>query len=267
MWMKTQFDYILSSIVFISRIPIPIPFEYRSDEKNVKFFPLVGILLGIVLLIVAYLSLKVFGEGVTAVLTVVCLIVLTGGIHMDGLSDSVDGLLSYRDRDRIIEIMKDSRIGTMGVLAIITVVLLKVALVEKFIQESFILILAFFPIYGRLNIVNACFFGYPLKESKLGCVFIGKMRLGEFLFIQILYQLCIFGISFLTIKDSLLLAQVILSSIFTGIFLIGSAYILIKKIASRLDGVSGDILGLMCEVGEAFSLPVFYLGIQLCRYF
>lgn len=262
--MKRSIDYILSNLVFITRIPIKIDFVYRSDQGNVKFFPLVGILLGSILLIVYKALFPIFHGLSLAVILVFSLVFLTGGIHLDGLADSADGLLSYRDKDRIIEIMKDSRIGAMGVIAIVAILLFKISFLDLFIQKDLCFFIALFPVYGRLHIVNACYFGVPTPSSKMGGGFIGKMGRMEYVLIQLFYGLYILGVIVFISPPEFIVFYAI-SSLITGILMILISKLSVKRVISKIDGITGDILGAMCETGEWMSMPIFLLGVELCK--
>lgn len=94
-------------------------------QKSVSFFPAVGVLLGLLV----WGAGEFAGNGMTAwVLLALLPEFLTRGFHLDGLADTADGFFSGRDRERKLEIMHDSRIGSMGVLAIVSLLLFKIAL-------------------------------------------------------------------------------------------------------------------------------------------
>ena len=100
---------------------IPVRMRYQLDDvhfrRGIKYLPLIALLIG-----AAVAGAFVLGGFVApyfaALVSLVAYLVLTGGLHIDGLADTMDGVLSRRDRVRILEIMKDSRIGTFGVLGI-----------------------------------------------------------------------------------------------------------------------------------------------------
>ncbi len=110
---------------------LPIPGQPASDERGITaaipWFPAAGLLIGLLLLPVGWLAGWLWGELVRAVLLVVAWGSITGGLHLDGLSDTFDAVMSWRAPERKLEIMKDSRVGAMGVLALVAVLLLKVA--------------------------------------------------------------------------------------------------------------------------------------------
>ncbi|MDD2497634.1 MAG: adenosylcobinamide-GDP ribazoletransferase, partial [Desulfitobacteriaceae bacterium] len=104
------------ALTFLTRIPIKINFTY--DEKDLgrtsRYFPLVGLIIGLLVAGVAY----VFGgidRQLGAVAAILTGVILTGGLHLDGFMDTADGIFSARKRDKMLEIMKDSRVGAHGV--------------------------------------------------------------------------------------------------------------------------------------------------------
>lgn len=263
--MKEILNYILSDIMFITRLPVRVKFEYKSDKGNVKFFAFVGIVLGAVLFGVAYLLKDIFRTLELSTLLTVMLIFLTGGIHLDGLSDSADGLLSYREPSRIIEIMKDSRIGAMGVVAIISVVLMKIAFINTALSENLFFLIFAMTIFGRLSIACACFFGKPISSSRLGAGYIGNISILEFTLTQLFYTATIISFIFLFETNSRLILNYVLSIFFTMFAIIIYSYIFIKSVTKKIGGISGDILGAICEISEATVIPIFLLGVRLCE--
>ena len=113
---------------FMTRIPVPVKVEYDEEKlgKAIKFFPLVGLIIGFFLFTVNFFAGKVTdNRQITAVIIIMAEILVTGLIHIDGLADTADGLFSYADKERMLEIMKDSRIGTNGTVALILYFLAK----------------------------------------------------------------------------------------------------------------------------------------------
>ena len=101
----------------------------RTDDLagSVWFFGVVGILIGAVASAGCQLLGALLPDLLTCALGGIALVGISGGLHMDGLSDTADGVFSSKGRDRMLEIMRDSRVGAMGVKAIVFVFTLKVA--------------------------------------------------------------------------------------------------------------------------------------------
>lgn len=109
----------LLTLGFMTRIPIRKELKYQEGdlEKGILYFPLIGFILGglaAAVYCVAALLLPRTAAIIFAILTNIC---LTGAFHLDGLCDTADGIYSARDRERMLEIMKDSRLGTNGAIA------------------------------------------------------------------------------------------------------------------------------------------------------
>lgn len=255
-------DSFFSTLVFLTRFPVKIKFNYISKSDNMIFFPIIGLILGVCTLVLVHFSNMIFGAHIAAILGVLSLVIMTGGLHLDGLSDSFDGLFSYRDKDKIIEIMKDSRIGAMGVLAVVFLLILKIAFFEFCITSNNIFILMFVPVIGRLSLIIICYKARPLNKSKMGEPFIGKLSKFKYYAIIIFY-----GILMVT-AIGLIYGKIFALSL--GLSFL-SIFYLVKKIRnfvySKIDGISGDILGATCEIVEMLVIPIIYVGVYICKLF
>ena len=104
---------LIAAIQFLTIIPMGKPTTY--DPKGmIPYFPIVGMILGTLVSIFDHVALQLWSKPVVAILDVILLLVLTGAFHLDGLGDSADGLMGHRSREKVLAIMKDSRIGVMG---------------------------------------------------------------------------------------------------------------------------------------------------------
>ncbi|WP_299611881.1 adenosylcobinamide-GDP ribazoletransferase [uncultured Tateyamaria sp.] len=113
-----------AALVLLTRLPLPpLPdHAFVHGARAVWAYPLVGLVLGLILTVLAVmLSALSLSPGIIAGVLLGSLIMLTGAMHEDGLADTADGLWGGHDRNRRLEIMKDSRIGAYGVLALIVV--------------------------------------------------------------------------------------------------------------------------------------------------
>ena len=119
----------LNSIRFFTRIRVPdrIPFTAELQALSTKYLPAVGLIVGAASALVFILSLLVFPKTVSVLLSMITSLLMTGAFHEDGLSDTADGLGGGWEKDRILAIMKDSRVGSYGVIAIVMVLMLKLA--------------------------------------------------------------------------------------------------------------------------------------------
>ncbi|MDR6358094.1 adenosylcobinamide-GDP ribazoletransferase [Pseudomonas psychrotolerans] len=142
---------LLIAVQFLTRLPIRLPGLPPPEAvgRSVLWYPVVGLLLGGLLSVIAWLGAS-GGVLLQAALVLAGWVILTGGLHLDGLADTVDAWVGgYGDRERTLAIMKDPACGPMGVLALLLTLLLKwSALVVLLPQASASLWLA--PVAGRL---------------------------------------------------------------------------------------------------------------------
>ena len=111
----------LIALQFLTRLPVPEQTEH-SDEafaRSARFYPAVGLVVGAASALVFFLGSDLVGENVAALLALLSAILITGGLHEDGLADTADGLGGGRDREHALTIMRDSSIGAYGVLALL----------------------------------------------------------------------------------------------------------------------------------------------------
>jgi adenosylcobinamide-GDP ribazoletransferase len=172
-----------------------------------------------------------------AVLEVILLVVMTGALHIDGLGDTADGLFSHRSRDKILEIMKDSRIGAMGVVAVSSIMAVKWAGLSE-LKDHRPLTLMLVPAYARCAILLAMrFLDYGRPGGGLGLPFFSR-RLG----------LRRFWAMAVTLALSIGLGPQALW-LNAAFFLIVAA--VIGFYSRRLGCITGDMLGALTEVTEA----------------
>lgn len=109
----------LSALQFLTRIPVPSPpYEADSLSRAVKFFPLVGVVVGCIAAMLHLLVASHLPRFADAFLVVLCLVLITGCLHEDGLADTADGFGGGTDREQILRILRDSRIGSYGGIAL-----------------------------------------------------------------------------------------------------------------------------------------------------
>lgn len=112
--------YFLLAVGFFTRIPVPNFPDFHPDELNAsaKYFPLVGLFVGMIGAGAFTLAAKFLPNSIAILLSMAMTIYITGAFHEDGLADSVDGLGGGWDKEQILTIMQDSRLGTYGAIAL-----------------------------------------------------------------------------------------------------------------------------------------------------
>ena len=141
---------LLAALQFLTIIPIRSQLETSDFERSPAWFPLAGLVIGGLCLLGDFLLAEAGFNGLLrSILVIGLLSTLSGGLHLDGLADTADGFLSARPRERVLEIMRDSRIGTMGVLALVFVLAIKVAALAELTGAARWKALLFAPLAGR----------------------------------------------------------------------------------------------------------------------
>ncbi|EFV8807184.1 cobalamin 5'-phosphate synthase [Shigella flexneri K-1770] len=168
---------------FITRLPVPrrwsqgLDFEHYS--RGIITFPLIGLLLGAISGLVFMVLQAWCGAPLAALFSVLVLALMTGEFHLDGLADTCDGVFSARSRDRMLEIMRDSRLGTHGGLALIFVVLAKILVLSELALrgEPILASLAAACAVSRGTAALLMYRHRYAREEGLGNVFIGATNL------------------------------------------------------------------------------------------
>ncbi len=227
---------LIAALQFLTIIPLGKSAIY--DPKGmVPFFPVVGIIIGGLLSIFDHVTLNFFPEPVTAILDVVLLVVITAALHLDGLGDTADGVLGHRTREKALMIMKDSRIGVMGLVAIICALAVKWGGIMH-ITHHRTLLLVLIPAFARSGMIFGIrFLKYGRPEGGTGYDVFGEpLKLSAFQWMLIPVALSIF-LGWKGIWLNLIFAVLTITIIFYY-----------KK---RMGCITGDMLGAMTEVTES----------------
>jgi len=151
----------------LTRVPIPvqIPFTPAVLARSTVYYPVVGLVVGWMTAAAAWLFTLVLPAWPAAVLTLIVWVALSGALHLDGLMDTADGVLSHRSRDRMLEIMKDSRVGAMGVIAAVLLLMLKASLLASLLDAGG----AGSERWGFIFIIVSCMMGRTWLVAAITC--------------------------------------------------------------------------------------------------
>lgn len=247
----------ISILQFLTRIPININIGFDEDfHKSIVYFPLVGFVLGTLLYLLGLASTLVFDPFITSIIITLGSVLLTGGLHIDGLGDTFDAIYSNRDKEKMLEIMKDSRLGTNSLLAILFLILLKIGFIYSIINQGLLWMVIFMPIVSRLGVIILMYKTVSPREKGMGNLFIGKATTSMFIAAIVYTVLLVVGLSKLLFLSSNILMFKILSSIIV-VMIFNNLFK--KHIYKKIDGVTGDILGCSIELGEVIYLLYIYL--------
>jgi adenosylcobinamide-GDP ribazoletransferase len=211
--------------------------QHSANEvgRSAIYFPVVGLMLGLILVLVNFLLLPFASAGLLSVILVSILAFVTRGLHLDGVGDAFDGLGAGGDRDHILSVMDDSHIGVFGLIAIVLVLFLKIHALESIDVDRWRALLVA-PILGRWAMV---LLAYRSKAAKagLGSNLVDHLQTKHFLF-------------------ATLLTLLLVAAIFRGNGIFMMAWVAVFTTASknyfhrRLGGVTGDIFGAVGELSE-----------------
>jgi len=236
-----------AALGFFSLIPVGRNEALTPEQfgRLPAFYPLVGLVFGLALGFLELLAGEAPPPDLTALALVLALVIIGRGFHLDGLADTADALFSHRSRAEKLVILKDSRQGTFGVLAIVLSLVIKIQLLTHLVPAAPWLLLLW-PAWGRLGASTVAVLSrYAGGETGLGRFMVersGPRELG-------LAALFTFGPSLIFGPPALLSAAAAL--------LFGLA--LVPVWHRLLGGVTGDLLGASVELTEIFTLIFFYI--------
>jgi len=125
--LKNELVYFATALMFFTRIPVPFKIPYSSDimNRSQKYFSWVGLVVGLINAVILYLSFQLFGLEIAIVLMMASSVLLTGAFHEDGFTDVCDSFGGGYGKEKILTIMKDSRVGAYGAIGIVLLLALK----------------------------------------------------------------------------------------------------------------------------------------------
>lgn len=241
----------LTAVSFLTAIPLGRSRAYEPARvaSSMAYFPLVGLCLGLALVLIDYLLKGIFPRQVVDVILISFLALVTGGLHLDGLADTVDGIVGGKgDRERTLSVMKDSRIGAMGVVALALLLLFKFAALGSLPASSRTCALIVMPTLARWSQVQLAFRSRAArKEGSLAGPFTELLK-PRHLVAATAVALAV--ASFAGIRSVLAFALVLLFSLAARVYFHRS-----------IGGVTGDTIGALSELSEVLVLTAFAIGV------
>ncbi len=222
----------------MTAIPLFHSFSDRRDlaGKSVAFYPLVGLLLGLLIWVISFPIEMIFPETVTPFILFVLYTLSYGALHTDGLADILDALLSYKPADEAIQILKDPNIGAQGAVYLFLFLILKAVLFSTISMFHFIAI----PLLSRYAIVFAM-----NKFNYLSSGSMAKSQTSQLTKKDSIIAMCsiLLVIPFVGLNAIFMIPLAILTSLLVG-----------KVITKRLGGLNGDSYGTIVEITELILL-------------
>lgn len=242
---KKLFCNFLLIVQFFTRIPVNINLSCEMEDfrRGAVFLPIVGLIIGIIQWAVYKLCIKVIPLNATIALVILTGVIITGGFHIDGLGDTCDGFFAFKGDEKIIEIMKDSRIGTYSCIAIVMDLLFRYSLLT-FVVNGFSIAIIVVPAISRICTIFISCIGKTAKSTGTGNFLINNVGKKEF----IISLVIIVFILTLIMNPRYVAILIISSMIFTVLF---NAFC-----KSKIGGLTGDSLGAINELNEILALII-----------
>jgi adenosylcobinamide-GDP ribazoletransferase len=231
---------LIAALRFLTIVPLPSHGEEKEAlGRATAFFPVVGLIIGAAVTALDFAFGRLFPPLLASVFTVVAMVAASGGLHMDGLADTADGFLSSRPREQIMKIMRDSRTGAMGALAIVCIITIKIAAIVALgdgIRRATVFLM---PLAGRCALVISMFL-LPYARREGGLVTPFQQSCSG---VHAVWAAGLLAVAGWAAAGRAGLVMAAASVIGTLLF---SAYV-----RSKIGGLTGDTLGAACEIVEA----------------
>jgi adenosylcobinamide-GDP ribazoletransferase len=214
------------------------------------YFPVVGCILGGILVLVNSGFSMLFSPLVADTFTIVALILLTGALHIDGFIDTIDGFGGGKTREDILRIMKDSRVGAFGVVGVVSLIMLKLVLLHHIPLVIKTEAIFLFPVMGRWAVVVAGSLSSYARKKGTGKPFIDYCGRKELVIT-----------SLITLIISVGCLRILGLELF--FFILCTTLLLVRFISKRIKGMTGDTLGAVNEIIEIGTLFILFLLFNL----
>lgn len=235
--------HLLLAIQFLTILPVPSPKRCETDDlgRSTAWFPVVGLLIGSLLWLADLALTPLFPRHLTDALLLALLALITGGLHLDGLADVCDGLAARGDNERFLAVMKDSRVGAIGVVGLVLGLLLKYAAllaVPIYLKRPALLVVPALARFAQLVLLAG---NRAARTDGLGNAVLAGLRP-----VQVM----------LATASTLPLAWLTLKVVGLVVWLIVTFWALLVRwyFTRRLGGVTGDIAGFTSETAEISAL-------------
>ena len=225
--------------MFLTRLPSPVSLRWSEKElaASTVYFPVVGIIVGMIAAIAWFIGFKLWSENIAALLAVAATVLATGAFHEDGLADSADGLGGAFEINRKLQIMLDSRIGTYGSVLLLFVILAKIFAITEVNPAHITGTLIAAHVIARWTSLPLICNNVYVREEGTGKPFAATVNQKQLAISTVVtIVICILAIGW----------HVIIVLPIVAAFVWGSQWYLRRK----LGGVTGDVLGAVNSLSE-----------------
>ncbi|MCX5710970.1 MAG: adenosylcobinamide-GDP ribazoletransferase [Candidatus Omnitrophica bacterium] len=232
----------LIALQFLTTLPFNIKrrIEEKDFGRSLAYFPIVGLLLGIFLAGVAYIS-ALLPPLVISILILATWTLITGGIHLDGFADTCDGFYGSKPKEEILKIMRDPRIGVMGAVGVTLLLLFKFAVLSSIQSQDLGKVLIMTVVFARWSQTLACSTSKYARDEGKARYFIEYSKKAD-MFIGALFTLII---------NWFLMGT---KGVILFILLLTVTFLFIRYVQRKIGGMTGDTIGATNEIAEAAGL-------------
>lgn len=233
----------LAALRFLTIIPLPGRHEVSPEAvgRSIVYFPLVGVIIGLILAGLNWLLGRLLPSALVNVLLVVALAAISGALHLDGFIDTCDGMVGGKTVEERWRVMEDSRVGSFGIIGVCLLLLVKYVSLNAVPDGWLMPTLVLMPVVSRWAMVYAVFTHPYAKPSGLGTVFKQGASWRRF-----------------TIATVITLAVAIILARLNGFVIMVAIWVIVVAMAAylkgKLGGLTGDTYGAINEVSEVLVL-------------
>jgi len=233
----------LAALRFLTIIPLPWGREVSPEKlgRSTGFFPVIGIIIGLILVGLNWLFGLFLPSPVVNVLLVVSSVVISGALHLDGFVDTCDGIAGHKTPEERWQVMHDSRAGAFGIIGVCCLLLVKYVSLNSVPDTLLMVTLVLMPMISRWAMVYAVFVYPYAKPSGLGRVVKQEARWYRFVMATLI-----------ALVVAIVLAQLMGIAIMLGIWII--VMVMAAYLKRKFSGLTGDTYGAINEVAEVCVL-------------
>lgn len=261
--MKSYLYGLILNIQFFTIFPLSkeVKVTDRTIKHAVETFPVIGFVQGAIFSGSFFICLEIiqFSPLASSFILWMLLIVVSGALHLDGWMDCSDAYFSYQNKEKRLDIMKDSRVGALGVISVIILLTARFIFIYEIAlnaQLTTYVLIVIIPYLGKL-FMGMILYDVPLAKKEGMGQFFKKAILDEKPWIYLVY-LVLFGLILYLIVPTVFLSFIIL------IILSGLLFIIMRrKIVTWFGGITGDVIGASVEGVETFL----WMTVWLLHYF
>src|SRR5512143_740771 len=243
----------ITALQFLTIITVNKKHEVGESElaRSMVYFPFVGFLIGLILVWADRAFLWFVPDTISNIFLLILSAVMTRALHIDGLADSIDGIMGGDDPESRLVIMRDSRIGTAGVLSIVFVLMIKYVCLNNLFVDFKTAALLTAPAFSRWSQMLMMFNAGYVREQGMGKAFVGHVRSSGLVAASVITV----GLSGFVIYQYDLRTAILAVGIPLAVGLV--TFLWRWFVVRKIGGVTGDSVGAVSEMNEALTLLLF----------